>query len=137
MPWFFEEIKDKITIHPWVQIFKLHLLIQEIAPDFCINPLIPNEFNYSKSDLKLVESSAAGMACVGTVFTNGKPSPMDEAKITLNHGASVNEIDSKIKEYCNKDKFNSVIAHQYNWIETEGRYTESPNFINKLVKAIS
>ena len=46
------------------------------------------------------------------------------------------EFDKLIKEYCDKDKYNEAISKQYQWMQDEGRYTESSKFINKLVEAI-
>lgn len=136
LPWFFEEIKDKINIRPWVPIFALHLEIKKIGAHFCINPLTPNEFNYSKSDLKKVESAAAGMVCIGTVFKDN-PSPYDHCEITVPYGSSVSEINQIINEYKNKDKFNAAITNQYEWIDNDGRWTESTKFINKFVTTIT
>ena len=137
LPWFFEEIKDKIKIVNWVQSFRLHLDIKAENADFCINPLTPNQFNYSKSDLKLVESSAGGIACVGTTFTNDNPSPYDECKIRVPNNATVEDIDKIMKPFYNKDKFNEVIKSQYKWMSDEGRYTEHAKHINKLVKVVT
>ncbi len=137
LPWFFKEIEKDIKVIPWLESFKLHLEIKRENADFCINPLTPNEFNYSKSDLKLVECSAAGVACVGTVFTNGKPSPYDECKIKAPDDITVEGIDKLLKPCFEYNTYNNILKEQYKWIETEGRYTESPQFINKLVKAIT
>lgn len=136
LPWFFECIKDKIEIHDWVMIFKMHLLIKKIKPDFCINPLVPNDFNYAKSDLKLVESVAANMLCVGTVFKD-KPSPFDDSVIKLKHESSVKEIDSKIKEFCKFNKFNNAINKQQNWFTRNHRWTEDSGNIKRLVKLLT
>ena len=137
LPWFFESIKDKIDIKPWVPIFNLHQEIKKGNYDFCINPLVRNDFNYGKSDLKLVECSAAGIACVGTVFTNGKPSPYDHAFINAPDDITEEGIDKLIKKFSKPKLFNEVIEKQTNWIEEEGRWTESPKYINNLVKIIT
>lgn len=137
LPWFLEEIKDKITVNNWVPIFNLHLEIKKGNYDFCINPLVPNEFNYSKSDLKLVECSAAGIACIGTVFTNDKPSPYDHAFITAPDDITEAGIDKLIKKFCKPKAFNSVIEKQTKWIDTENRWTESPNYINNFIRTVA
>jgi hypothetical protein len=137
LPWFFEEIKDKITVVNWIPIFNLHQEIQKGNFDFCVNPLVRNDFNYGKSDLKQVECSAAGIACVGTVFTNDKPSPYDNAYITAPDDITEEGIDALIKKYSKPKAFNEVIEKQTKWIEEEGRWTESPKFINNLVKIVA
>ncbi len=137
LPWFFDEIKELISIKPWVPIFALHTEIKKGNFDFCINPLVRNDFNYGKSDLKQVECSAAGMACIGTVFTNGKPSPYDNSFITAPDDITEDGIDKLIKKYSKPKLFNEVITKQTQWMEDESRWTESPKFINNLVKIIT
>jgi hypothetical protein len=136
LPWFFESIKTKITIIDWTPLFNLHLVIKKQKADFCINPLVRNDFNRCKSDLKLVESSAAEIACVGTVFNDGTDSPYDHCFIQAKEDITVEEIDTLIGEYCNKDKFNEVLTKQRKFMVEEGRYTESPIAINRMLKAI-
>lgn len=133
LPFVLEPIKDKIKIYPWVQIFKLHLIIKQIKPDFCINPLVPNDFNYSKSDLKRVESAAAGMVCVGTVFTNGKPSPYDQCMMKAPDNIDVTGIRELFDKFTEPEEFNREIERQYKWMYDDGRYTELPKNINRLV----
>tara|TARA_R110001606_G_scaffold14319_2_gene60669 strand:+ start:9430 stop:10572 length:1143 start_codon:yes stop_codon:yes gene_type:complete len=137
LPWFLEDVKDLITIKPWVPIFALHHEIKNGNHDFCINPLVRNDFNYGKSDLKLVESAAAGMACIGTVFTNNKPSPYDHSFITAPDNITEDGIDKLIKKFSKPKAFNEVIAKQTDWIESEGRWTESPKYINRFVKILT
>jgi hypothetical protein len=137
LPWFLEEIKDKVNVRPWVPIFALHLEIKKISPHICINPLVENQFNSSKSDLKQVESSAAGMVCVGTVFDSGEVSPYDQCAVPVSDNIDVDGIKEVIEKICNPEVFNSIIEEQYIWIEEEGRYTESPKHINKLVGLLS
>lgn len=136
LPFVLDEIKDKIRIYPWVQIFKMHLIIKEIQPHFCINPLVPNEFNYSKSDLKRVESAAAGMVCAGTVFTNNKPSPYDECGMQAPDNIDVKGIDDLFDKFTEPDNFNDEIKRQYDWMYDDGRYTELPKNINRLLNFV-
>jgi hypothetical protein len=114
----------------------MHLIIDSIKPDFCINPLVPNDFNYGKSDLKRVESSAGGMVCMGTVFKNGKPSPYDQCSMRAPYGIDVNGIDELFDKFTEPDVFNAEIERQYNWMHEEGRYTELPKNINRLLDFI-
>lgn len=138
LPFFLEPIKDKIHVYPWVDIFNLHLLIKNIAPDFCINPLYNCEFNKAKSDLKFVESCAAGMICVGTVFQKDEwKGPYEEIPIKISEDCSEDEIEGAIRNACKPEEFNRMLRYQYDWIEENGRYTEHPKFINHLVQVLS
>lgn len=137
LPHFFEPIKDKIKVYPWVEIFNLHLIIKDIQPDFCINPLYNCDFNKGKSDLKLVECCAAGMVCVGTVFEKDIwKGPYEEAPIRLPEDCTESDIEGEIRKACEPEEFNRILDYQYKWIEDNGRYTEHPKFINNLVKVL-
>ena len=46
LPWFFEGIKDKIGIIPWVNSYQYHLAVKDVNADFAIGPLVKNNFNY-------------------------------------------------------------------------------------------
>ena len=138
LPFFFESIKDKIHVYPWADIFNFHLLIKNIAPDFCINPLYNCDFNKAKSDLKFVESCAAGMICVGTVFQNDIwKGPYEEASIKINEDASEDEIEGAIRKACEPEEFNRLLEYQYKWIDENGRFTEHPKFVNSMIKLLS
>lgn len=137
LPFFFEDIKEKIKIYPWLEYYELHQKIKEIQPDFCINPLTPNNFNFSKSDLKMVESSALGMLCIGTVFDKEKVSPYQDCVIPINYKASKQEIQKTLKSiYTNKDKFNELLMKQYKWFDENYRYSEDDKNIERILKAI-
>ena len=137
LPWFFDCIKSKVTVMPFLPIFAMHLEIKKIQPHFCINPLVENQFNSAKSDLKLVESAAAGMVCLGTTFDNSV-SPYDNCHkdCQVNHKATVDEIREFIKKLSAPEKFNSIIKWQDDWMELEGRYTESPTNIHRLMETV-
>lgn len=137
LPFFLEPIKDKIKVYPWVDIFNFHLLIKSIAPDFCINPLYNCDFNKAKSDLKFVESCAAGMICVGTVFKKDEwKGPYKEVPIQISEDCSEEEIEGAIRKACEPEEFNRMLRYQYDWMEKNGRYTESPKFINHLAQVL-
>ena len=83
LPWFLEEIKEKITVVPWVDSYRYHIAVKEQRAHFGIMPLVPNNFNHGKSDIKAIEHYADGVVCIGTTFTNGKPSPYDNNPVTI------------------------------------------------------
>ncbi|MFW6272891.1 MAG: hypothetical protein ACOC2U_03830 [bacterium] len=137
LPWFFEEIKDKIRIIEWLHTYKYHLPLLDIRPHFSIGPLVPNYFNYSKSDIKAIEAYACGSIFIGSVFSNGKPSPYDNCFVTIKDSeCTVDNIEKLISDCSEPEKFNSIIDSQFNYMIDDGRYTESPKFINNLLKII-
>ena len=134
IPWFLEPIKD--LIHPigWLNSYQYHLPILEYQPDFSIAPLVPNYFNYSKSDIRYIETCAFGSVFMGTTFTNGMPSPYDGAVVTLPDNCTVQDIENRVDELCNPDVYNNVIKRQYDYMEDAGRWMESEKNVNLLTK---
>jgi hypothetical protein len=132
LPFFFEEIKDKIKVIQWVNSYQYHLPIKEFKPQFGIAPLVPNYFNYSKSDIKHVEHCAMGALSIGTVFTNGKPSPYDKNFVTVPDTVTVEQLDRLFDEYTEPEIYNNIIQKQYQYVDQNGRWTESPNYVNSF-----
>lgn len=54
------DIKSKIHWHSWENVFEYPKAIKDIEPDICIAPLINNEFNSCKSNIKCLEYTAVG-----------------------------------------------------------------------------
>ena len=133
LPWFFEGIKHKIKVYPWTPYSSLPGLIRKIDPHFSINPLADHVFNKCKSDIKLVEASAMECVCFGTSFDN---SPYLECPLTAPVEVSKDEIDRKIKDACDKSRFESMLKRQREWMETEGRWSESLINIKRWTTAL-
>jgi hypothetical protein len=56
------DVKNKICHVPWKHIFEYPKAVKEIEPDIAIAPLIDNEFNSGKSNIKMLEFTAMGAA---------------------------------------------------------------------------
>jgi hypothetical protein len=146
LPFFFEEIKHKIKIIQWINSYQYHLPIKNFKPDFGIAPLVPNFFNYSKSDIKAIEYYAVGALCIGTVFDNVKspicwkkdhaPSPYDECFLKVQHNCTVKDIDNIFWEHTYPEKYNEVLKKQYNYLYDNGRYMESEKYINMMTNIL-
>ena len=136
LPWFFNEIKDKITILNWVDSFKYHMLVKEQKADFGIMPLTCNNFNRGKSDIKAIEHYADGVVCIGTTFIDGTPSPYDNNPLSLPIDCTVEDIDNLFDMYCEPEHYNFILEEQYKKLNTEGRWLESPDYINKFVNIL-
>lgn len=135
LPFFFECIKDKIHIVDWVNSFQYHHAVKDINADFGIMPLVPNNFNYSKSDIKAIELYSCGVACIGTTFSNGKPSPYDNNPLKVLDTCSVDDIDRLVSKYCKMDEYNKILDVQYNKMVKEHRYMEDPVYVKLLIDA--
>lgn len=135
-PWFFESIKNNITVIPWLNSYQYHLAIKNINPDFGIAPLVPNYFNYSKSCIKYQEYCAVGAVGIGTYFTNNKPSPYDVCKVKVPDNITVDEIEQLFDRITEPDEYNKILYEQYNQLINEDWYTESSGYINKFLKIL-
>jgi len=136
LPFFLESIKDKIQYTDWVNSYQYHLPIKNFRADIGIAPLVPNYFNYAKSDIKHVEYCSQGMISIGTVFTNGKPSPYDNNIVKVNSNCSVEDIENIVDEYTEPEKFNKTIKEQYKMLDQNGRWLESPKYIKMMTDII-
>jgi len=127
LPFFLEEVKDKIKVIKWINPWVYHIPIQSYQPDFFIGPLCKNHFNASKSDIKMIEAFASGGAFVGTVFSGDSnyTSPYDTAFLKLPDTATVQDIERCIEDACEPNIYNAITEKQYNFMLSEGRYLES------------
>lgn len=133
LPFFFEEIRSKVKIYEWLSALQYPYVMKMISPHFVISPLVPNEFNSSKSDIKKIEAQACGAIPIGTVFKD-RPSPYDENIVKAPVDIDVQGIDALIKKYCERDLFNATVMRGYRELEQNNRYTESVGFINKMAQ---
>lgn len=134
IPWFFEPIRNLITPVGWLNSYQYHLPILEYKPDFSIAPLVPNYFNYSKSDIRYIETCAFGAVFVGSTFTNGMPSPYDGCPVTLPDNCTVTDIEKTINHYSEPENYNAIIKKQYAYMDAAGRWLDCEKYINFLTK---
>lgn len=133
-PWFFEPIKSKIKVIGWLNSYQYHLGVLSVKADIGIGPLVPNNFNYSKSYIKYQEMCAAGIPFIGNVFTNGKPSPYDVCNLKVNSDCKVQDIENIVKKLCNDpNEYNKIVKNQYAWMDRTGGYLESQEFVQTLL----
>lgn len=138
-PWFFEDIRDKITVIDWVDSFKYHLKVQQARPDFGIGPLTPNLFNFSKSPIKMIEQYAVGSVFVGTHFKDvghGAVSPYDDSFVNVSHETSSKELSEIFDYYSHPEHYNAVLKKQYNRMREDGLWTESERNVNLLTSLL-
>ena len=137
LPWFFNSIKDKITVVNWVDSFNYHNTVINMRPDFGIMPLVKNNFNKGKSNIKEQELCAVGALAIGSYFddenaqVNQGPYCNCEAKIS--YKATVEDIDKMFDKLCEPDTYNSIISKQYDNMLKNGWYLESKEYIDKFI----
>lgn len=54
----------KIEFHPWQNLTNYPVFINNLNPQVTIAPLLDNNFNRSKSDIKFIESCVLGLPCI-------------------------------------------------------------------------
>ena len=134
IPFFFKELEgnENFKIIGWLNTFQYNMPILDYQPDIGIAPLVSNFFNRSKSDIKSIEYMAAGCLSIGTVFSDGTPSPYDNNFVKAPDNITVEEIDELIDKYTEPDIYNDIIRKQYQYLHENGRYLESAKFVNYL-----
>jgi hypothetical protein len=133
LPFFFEEIRDKVKIYEWLSALQYPYVMKMVAPHFVISPLVSNEFNSSKSDIKKIEAQACGAIPIGTVF-NDRPSPYDDNIVKASVDIDTKGIDAIIKKYSERDLFNATVQRGYRELDMNHRWTESAGFVNKMAQ---
>jgi len=136
LPYFFSGIKNKIKVIDWVSSFDYHNVVKNQRADIIIGPLVPNEFNHSKSDVKYIESCGSSVPFIGTVFTNGKPSPYDNCLLTVKDNCTVDDIEEIVEKLREPEFHNDIKNRQFDMLEREGRWTESADYIRKWLSII-
>ena len=75
------DIKDKVEFHNWADFYAYPQALDAIDADVAIAPLTDTEFNYGKSDLKLLEYTALGLPGLFSNLSN--KGPYDQHKDVL------------------------------------------------------
>jgi hypothetical protein len=135
LPFFWEEIKEKIHYIPWADSHTFPRKFMEVHADFSIASIVDNPFNRAKSSLRFTEACACGCVFMGNVFTSNDDSPYreinEECKFT--DKSTVEEIDNIFWKLCKKDKYNEILNWQYNFINNSGCWLESPQHLNEMM----
>lgn len=134
LPWFFEDIKDKITCLNWLNSYQYHVPLIKWKPDIGIAPLVPNTFNYAKSNIKYLEYCALNAVGIGTIFSNGQVSPYDQNIVKTTENVTSEQLDLMLDEITEPEKFNEILEMQHAQMDENGWWLESPKFVNSLSK---
>lgn len=135
LPFFWEEIKDKIQYIPWADSHTFPRKFMEVHADFSIASIVNNPFNRAKSSLRFTEACACGCVFIGNTFTENDDSPYREInpECKFTDKSSVSEIDDMFWKLCKKDKYNEIMNWQYNYINSSGCWLESTQHINQMM----
>lgn len=123
MPYFFENIKEKIQVIPWTESNTFPRTYMSVNPDFVIAPLVENEFNRCKSNLAYIQACAIGSVFIGSKF---EYSPYENTITDL----------KDFWKYTEKDIYNKIIERQDIFMEQSGAFLESAKHINKFLSVM-
>jgi len=126
------EIQDKVRSVPWVSPNRFASLTCRLRPDLIIAPLVPNEINRCRSDLRYVEAAVCSSAFLGSVFPDS-PYENTPELCHVPQGATVEQLDEKLRAIKDRDTFNGLVGQGWDFLVKEGRLMESDLCIGRYV----
>lgn len=128
------EIQDKVRSLPWVTPNRFASLVCRLRPDLIIAPLVPNEINRCRSDLRYVEAAVCSSAFLGSDF---KDSPYENTPeiCRVPQGCTVEQLDEKLRQLKDRDVYNKLIKDGWDFLRQDGRIMESEQCVNRYVDA--
>ena len=128
------EIQDKVRSLPWVTPNRFASLVCRLKPDLVIAPLVPNEINRCRSDLRYVEAAVCSSAFLGSVFPD---SPYENTPEICHvpQGFTLEQLDERLREIKDRDTYNKLVAQGWDFLLREGRIMESDKCIGRYIDA--
>lgn len=127
-------IQNLVQSLPWVQPHRYASLVCRLKPDLIIAPLVPNEINRCRSDLRYVEAAVCSSAFLGSVFPDSPYSNVPELS-RVPQGATMEQLDEKLREIKDRDTFNRLVDDGWKFLVEKGRIMESDACIGRYVDA--
>lgn len=126
------EIQDRVQSLPWVTPNRFASLVCRLKPDLVIAPLVPNETNRCRSDLRYVEAAVCSSAFLGSVFPD---SPYEACPdiCKVPQGFTMAQLDEKLRQIRDRDTFNGLVAKGWDFLVKEGRIMESDTCMGRYV----
>jgi len=113
---FLDEIKDKVVMHEPASAWEWGSTLRDVGGDIYMAPLKTNLFNECKSNLKLLEASACGMAFLGSGWSRSPYRQAHPMSLVANDW-SVDQLQASVDALCAVDTFNAVMEHQEQLID--------------------
>lgn len=128
------EIQDKVRSLPWVTPNRFASLVCRLKPDLIIAPLVPNEINRCRSDLRYVEAAVCSSAFLGSDFQDSPYENTPEI-CRVPQGFTVEQLDEKLRQLKDRDVYNKMIKDGWDFLRQDGRIMESEQCVNRYVDA--
>lgn len=128
------DIQDKVRSIPWVTPNRFASLVCRLKPDLVIAPLVPNEINRCRSDLRYVEAAVCSAAFLGSDFPDSPYKDTPEL-CHVPQGYTVEQLDEKLRQIKDRDTFNKLINQGWEFLVNDGRIMESEKCVGRYVDA--
>lgn len=113
---------------PWCTILNYPRILANLDVDMAIITLQDNDFNRSKSNIKLLEFAACG---IPTVFTDVEPYKFAPCKYDPKN---VDHLEDQVKRIIKDKKYRSnVVDSQLSFVNDNGFWTDDPKAINEYI----
>lgn len=133
-PYFLDDCKEFVTVHPWKYTSLYSAELNNIKPDIVIAPLQNNDFNRAKSSLKFAEAAACGAILMGSDFPDG-PYEMIHPLCKVPDNPTVEQLEKVFENI--KNNWKEIIEYQYDFINKNGWWLQSSHHITNWINAIS
>lgn len=125
-------IQDKVQSLPWVQPHRYASLVCRLKPDLIIAPLVPNETNRCRSDLRYVEAAVCSSAFLGSDFPDSPYKDTPEI-CRVPQGFTVEQLDEKLRQLKDRDTYNKLVSQGWDFLVKDGRIMESDLCMGRYV----
>lgn len=126
------DIQDKVRSLPWVTPNRFASLVCRLKPDLVIAPLVPNEINRCRSDLRYVEAAVCSSAFLGSDFPDSPYKDTPEI-CHVPQGATMEQLDEKLRQLKDRDTYNKIVAQGWDFLVKDGRIMESDLCMGRYV----
>lgn len=126
------DIQGNVRSLPWVTPNRFASLVCRLKPDLIIAPLVPNEINRCRSDLRYVEAAVCSSAFLGSVFPD---SPYEDTPELCHvpQGATIADLDEKLRQLKDRDTYNKLISQGWDFLVRDGRIMESDKCVGRYI----
>ena len=126
------EIQDKVRSIPWVSPNRFASLVCRLKPDLVIAPLVPNEINRCRSDLRYVEAAVCSSAFLGSDFPDSPYKDTPEI-CRVPQGFTVEQLDERLRQLKDRDTYNKLVSQGWDFLVKDGRIMESDLCMGRYV----
>lgn len=127
-------IQDKVRSVPWVTPNRFASLVCRLKPDLIIAPLVPNEINRCRSDLRYVEAAVSSSAFLGSNFEDSPYKDTPEI-CRVPQGFTVEQLDERLRMLKDRDTYNKLVNDGWDFLVKDGRIMESELCMGRYIDA--